>query len=49
MANSFLKKDQELKNRHKNQSVNSKVKEMVKRANWAAKKEKKNIDEKKFN
>lgn len=40
MANSFLKKDQELKNRHKSQSVNSKVEEMARRANLAVEKEK---------
>lgn len=39
MANSFLKKDQELKNRNKNQSVNSKVEEMAKRASLATEKE----------
>lgn len=32
MANSFMKKDQALKNRNKSQSVNSKVEEMAKRA-----------------
>ena len=32
MGNSFIKKDQALKNRNKNQSVNSKVEEMAKRA-----------------
>lgn len=42
MANSFVKKDQELKNRHKNQSVNSKVEEMAKRANLMVEKEKAN-------
>ena len=32
MANSFMKKDQQLKNTIKNKSVNSKVEEMAKRA-----------------
>ncbi|MGG7060114.1 hypothetical protein ACQPUY_15810 [Clostridium nigeriense] len=44
MANSFMKKDQQLKNRSKDQSVNSKVEEMTKRASMIV--EKKNeIDE----
>lgn len=39
MANSFIKKDQALKNRNKSQSVNSKVEEMAKRASMIAENE----------
>lgn len=42
MANSFMKKDQQLKNTIKNKSVNSKVEEMAKRASIIVEKKKRN-------